>query len=146
MSLLTSLISFSSSVVFFLESLNCRTWRLTLIHSLWKQFFVMYINLYYLVKSSNLHVDVLLCSYASGLKMALCLLQLVSDQLLDGIFLIFVYKLLDGFSHALFSQQGELHLLWRQNHHKQLIKKKKIQFYYYVRTCKVPAQLPQSTV
>lgn len=110
-SLLTSLMSFSSSVVFFLESLNSRTWKYTNVS------FNCYQTTWRLAQPglpatpSCLCVYILLCSYSSGLKVALCFLQLVGDELLDGLSLIFVYKLLNGFSHALLSQQGQLDLL-----------------------------------
>lgn len=63
-------------------------------------------------------IYILFCGYSSRLKMELCLLQLVSDKLLDGFLLIFVNKLLNGLTHALFSQQGQLYLLDIQKEYK----------------------------
>lgn len=63
-------------------------------------------------------IYILFCGYSSSLKMELCLPQLVSDKLLDGFLLIFVNKLLNGLTHALFSQQGQLYLLDIQKEYK----------------------------
>lgn len=46
-------------------------------------------------------IYILLRGDCSGLEVALRFLQLVSDQLLDRILLIFVYELPDGLPHAL---------------------------------------------
>lgn len=54
-------------------------------------------------------VYVLLRGHSSGLEVPLRLFQLVVDELLDGVFLVFVYKLLDGRAHALLRQEGQLH-------------------------------------
>lgn len=65
---------------------------------------------------TNLHVDLLLGDDSSCLQVALCLLQLIRDQLLDGVLLVFVHKLLDGLPHALLRQQRQLHRLRAHAH------------------------------